>query len=217
MFSYNVVPSRLASSIHALCIDPVALKMYYADKLHKKILARDIHESKTEVKKDEEQVIHEGVIAQSCVVDNEGNNIFFVEGETRNIQVISTTPSSAAASLAFTVHKAETGGEAEQTVTPNIQNIAIDSGNRRIYWTDPTLTEGQGKISSSNFDGSNYKIVIKDLNWPQGTPDYIFSHKKRNYRENWVFQKSLFLHFLKDYPVRRLASFFCRKYSKNIL
>ena len=39
-------------------------------------------------------VIHQGVVAQSCVVDNEGSNIFFVEGEARNIQVVSTDPVS---------------------------------------------------------------------------------------------------------------------------
>ena len=38
--------------------------------------------------------VHSGVIAQSCVVDYEGENIFFVEGETRNIQVVSTNPVS---------------------------------------------------------------------------------------------------------------------------
>ena len=42
------------------------------------------------VNNDPETVISEGVIAQSCVVDYEGSNIFFVEGETRNIQVVST-------------------------------------------------------------------------------------------------------------------------------
>ena len=43
---------------------------------------------------EEHPVIHQGVVAQSCVVDNEGSNIFFVEGEARNIQVVSTDPVS---------------------------------------------------------------------------------------------------------------------------
>ena len=54
----------------------------------------------------------------------------------------------------------------------NIQNIAIDTNRKRLYWTDPTLTEGKGKISSSNYDGSDRKVIIKDLHWPQGIKIY---------------------------------------------
>ena len=46
-------------------------------------------------------VIHQGVVAQSCVVDNEGSNIFFVEGEARNIQVVSTDPVSPKSTLFY--------------------------------------------------------------------------------------------------------------------
>ena len=87
---YNVVPSKEAESIHALCIDPKNLKIYYGDKAKKQILSRQIHKDQTVVNNDPETVVSEGVIAQSCVVDYEGSNIFFVEGETRNIQVVST-------------------------------------------------------------------------------------------------------------------------------
>ena len=38
------------------------------------------------------EIVHTGIVAQSCVVDMEGGNIFFVEGEDRNIQAISTNP-----------------------------------------------------------------------------------------------------------------------------
>ena len=58
---------------------------------------------------------------------------------------------------------------AEGELTPNIQNIAIDTRRKKIYWTDPTLTEGKGKIACSNYDGSDYKVVIHELHWPQGT------------------------------------------------
>ena len=54
----------------------------------------------------------------------------------------------------------------------NIQNIAIDTNRKRLYWTDPTVTEGKGKISSSNYDGSDKKVIIKDLHWPQGIKIY---------------------------------------------
>ena len=57
---------------------------------------------------------------------------------------------------------------AEGELTPNIQNIAIDTRRKKIYWTDPTLTEGKGKIACSNYDGSDYKVVIHELHWPQG-------------------------------------------------
>ena len=66
------------------------LKIYYADKASKTILARKIHLSDSEAAEDMEERIYSNIIAQSCVVDNEGSNIFFVEGKTRNIQVIST-------------------------------------------------------------------------------------------------------------------------------
>lgn len=169
--TYNVVPSSKAMSIHALCIDPVKKKIYYADKDSKKIWARNIFTQEETIHEETEELIHEGVLAQSCVVDTEGNNIFFVEGETRNIQVVSTSPDSSVSKMAFTVFKADSS-EDPDAPTPNIQNIAIDENAKRVYWTDPTLTEGQGKISSSNMDGSDYRILIKDLQWPQGLKIY---------------------------------------------
>ena len=58
--------------------------------------------------------------------------------------------------------------EFESNDRVNIQNVAIDATRRRLYWTDPTMTEGSGKIESSNFDGTNRKTVVSGLHWPQG-------------------------------------------------
>jgi hypothetical protein len=164
--SYNVIPSKNADTIHALCIDPVKLKIYYADKASKTILARQIHLSDSEAEEDMEERIYSNIIAISCVVDNEGSNIFFVEAETRNIQVISTEQGGGI----LTVFDSDKNAEGE--LTPNIQNIAIDTRRKKIYWTDPTLTEGMGKIACSNYDGSDYKVVIHELHWPQGIKIY---------------------------------------------
>ena len=42
--------------------------------------------------------------------------------------------------------------EEEEQKKVNIQNVALDVFRRRIYWTDPTMTEGEGRIESANLD-----------------------------------------------------------------
>ena len=57
----------------------------------------------------------------------------------------------------------------EEQKKVNIQNVALDVFRRRIYWTDPTMTEGEGRIESANLDGTDRKVILKKLHWPQGT------------------------------------------------
>ena len=56
----------------------------------------------------------------------------------------------------------------EEQKKVNIQNVALDVFRRRIYWTDPTMTEGEGRIESANLDGTDRKVILKKLHWPQG-------------------------------------------------
>ena len=69
----------------------------------------------------------------------------------------------------------------EEQKKVNIQNVALDVFRRRIYWTDPTMTEGEGRIESANLDGTDRKVILKKLHWPQGMESYriftfIFAH-----------------------------------------
>ena len=53
------------------------------------------------------------------------------------------------------------------------RSILADSGSRRLFWTDwpkgPEFGELQGKIETSNLDGSERKLLLKhELVWPNG-------------------------------------------------
>ena len=38
------------------------------------------------------------------------------------------------------------------------------------------MTEGEGRIESANLDGTDRKVILKKLHWPQGMGSYgIFS------------------------------------------
>ena len=51
------------------------------------------------------------------------------------------------------------------------------------------MTEGAGKIESSNFDGSERKTVVSGLHWPQGTDFWLFAVKgaiQRGFNNNRI-------------------------------
>ncbi|CBY14574.1 unnamed protein product, partial [Oikopleura dioica] len=152
---YNVIPSELTDEIHALCVDQSTQTLFYADKTKKILVSKRQSEP--------EKIVAENIIALSCAIDPLGKNIFIVESETRNIQVISYR--SQDIQLVKTVVDIAASSEVD---TQNTQNVALDLERKRVCWTDPTLTENKGRIECANFDGSDRKEIFNELNWPQG-------------------------------------------------
>ncbi|XP_076815268.1 low-density lipoprotein receptor-related protein 1-like isoform X2 [Clavelina lepadiformis] len=151
--SFNVIPMAYSSSVSAMALDEVRQRLFWWDRTQSAIY-------QTGLSGIDPKILIKGVHVKSMTVEAQTGNLYYADDDTEFIYVIGITKNGA-------YRKMLMKPAPEKRLLTNIQKIATDPLHRHVYWIDTNGDYNEGELRRMNFDGTNQKLLIKNMFYPR--------------------------------------------------
>ncbi|CAK8675827.1 unnamed protein product [Clavelina lepadiformis] len=148
-WNFSIVPvTNKEEKIEQVATDIETGYLYWSD-------LRQTNLSRSLPNKTQKEVLKQFKLAKSPIVDPRTKNVYFVESYSQVIYVLSPNGT----------YEAELVNNLAEDA--NIEKIALDSVNRKIYWTAIyNENVNQGEVWRMNLNGLGRELVMDKLYWP---------------------------------------------------